>query len=156
MKSAEYYKQLIRTVPRKKYFVSLAEIHRSAGAYDEAILVLKEGLKYHPEYIVGRVLLAQTYYEMGHFIQANHESHKIVDADPYNLLALKIFIRSSFKLGQQKKAASAIHQLRLLSPDDEEAMGWMTYKDHKKEVIDTLNRILIKLKNPGERPCQPF
>lgn len=130
----ERYKLLIKNDPRKKYFVSLAEIYRSLGDYEEAILTLKEGLKYHPEYVVGRVLLAQTYYQMGYFVQANHESHKIVDSDPHNILALKIYTESSIKL--RERSGSEVGR--------------------KKEVIDMLNRLLIKITKRKGEFCQPF
>lgn len=129
----ECYKLLIKNFPKKKYFVSLAEIYRSLGDYEEAVLTLKEGLKYHPEYVVGRALLAQTYYQMGYFVQANHESHKIVESDPHNILALKIYTQSSLKLGQRVKV-----------------------KVDKKEVIDLLNRLLIKITRREGELCQPF
>lgn len=129
----ERYKLLIKNFPKKKYFVSLAEIYRSLGDYEEAVLTLKEGLKYHPEYVVGRALLAQTYYQMGYFVQANHESHKIVESDPHNILALKIYTQSSLKLGQRVKV-----------------------KVDKKEVIDLLNRLLIKITRREGELCQPF
>lgn len=136
----ECYKLLIKNFPKKKYFVSLAEIYRSLGDYEEAVLTLKEGLKYHPEYVVGRALLAQTYYQMGYFVQANHESHKIVESDPHNILALKIYTQSSLKLTRK--------------PDDAERSGSEVAR--KKEVIDLLNRLLIKITRREGELCQPF
>ncbi len=166
-----YYRLLFKNHPRKKYFVPLAEIYRSLECFDEAIQILKEGLKYHPEYIIARALLAQTYFQMGYFVQANHEAHKAIESDFQNILALKIYIRSCFKLDQFEASKYAIAQLFSILPDDDEAKEWkrgalnpqstffqmpigkiedfelkpLTPKNDKKEVIDALNRLLIKI-----------
>jgi tetratricopeptide (TPR) repeat protein len=175
----EYYRLLFKNHPRKKYFVPLAEIYRSLECFDEALEILKEGLKYHPEYIIARALLAQTYFQMGYFVQANHEAHKAIESDFENIAALKIYIRSCFKLGLctpmgkpvADKAKDAIVQLFSILPDDDEAKEWkkgtlnsqptllqmpigkiedfelksLTPKNDKKEAIDALNRLLIKI-----------
>lgn len=176
----EYYRLLFKNYPRKKYFVPLAETYRSLEYYDEAIEVLKEGLTTHPEYIIARALLAQTYFQMGYFVQSSQEAHKAIDADPQNVLALKIYIRSCIKLDQREKAKYAIVQLEALLPEDEEAKEWkegienpplislqapigkiedfslkrLTPKNDKKEVIDTLNRLLIKIDQKRGGLCQ--
>lgn len=177
-----YYRLLFKNHPRKKYFVPLAEIYRSLECFDEAIQVLKEGLKCHPEYIIARALLAQTYFQMGYFVQANHEAHKAIESDFQNILALKIYIRSCFKLAQIDAAKYAIAQLFSLLPDDDEAKEWKkgaanlpsTFfqmpigkiedfalklfhpKNDKREVIDTLNRLLIKIDQKRGELCQRF
>lgn len=161
-----YYRLLFKNHPRKKYFVPLAEIYRSLECFDEAIQVLKEGLKYHPEYIIARALLAQTYFQMGYFAQANHEAHKAIESDFQNILALKIYVQSCFKLGQGEKAKYAMDQLFSLPQStffqmpigkiEDFELKHFHPKNDKKEVIDALNRILIKIDQKRGALCQRF
>ncbi|MEK7790248.1 MAG: tetratricopeptide repeat protein [Deltaproteobacteria bacterium] len=152
-----HYRLLFKNHPRKKYFVPLAEIYRSLECFDEAIQVLKEGLKYHPEYIIARALLAQTYFQMGYFAQANHEARKAIESDLENILALKIYIQSCSKLGLTPQ--STFLQTPIGAIEDFELKP-LTPKNDKKEVIDALNRLLIKIdQNRGQKKgelCQPF
>jgi len=118
----EYYLKLHKKYPRKKYFVPLAETYRSLDYLDEASEVLKEGLKWHTGYYVARAMLADVYYQMGHFIQASLEADRVIDLDPQNLTALRTTVRVSVKTGETKKTSTSLAQLLKLYPGDKVAL----------------------------------
>lgn len=117
-----YYHQLQKKDPKKKYFVPLAEAYRSLEYFDEAVQTLQEGLKWHPGYYVGRALLAQTYYQMGLFLQASLEAERVICIDSNNLLGLRILTKAYLKLGEIKKIKEPLGQLLKLIPGDKEAL----------------------------------
>jgi len=86
----DYYLKMYKKYPLSKYFVPLADVYRSLDLLDEALNVLQEGLKWHPNYGVGRALLAQVYHQMGLFSEASFEAERVLQNDPKNILAKKI------------------------------------------------------------------
>ncbi|MBI3017370.1 MAG: tetratricopeptide repeat protein [Deltaproteobacteria bacterium] len=91
----DYYLKMHKKYPLSKYFVPLADVYRSLDLLDEALEILQEGLKWHPNYGVGRALLAQTYHQMGRFSEAAFEAERVLQNDPKNLLAKNIFLKLS-------------------------------------------------------------
>ncbi len=91
----DYYLKMHKKYPLSKYFVPLADIYRSLDLLDEALAVLQEGLKWHPNYGVGRTLLAQVYHHMGRFSEASFEAERVLQNDPKNLLAKSIISKFS-------------------------------------------------------------
>ena len=104
----DYYVRLHKKNPRLKYFVPLAEVYRSLDLLDEAAETLQEGLKWHPNYLIARALLSQTYYQMGKFLSAAIESKHVLDNDSHNLLALRISTLSNEKLGKTSQPQAPI------------------------------------------------
>src|SRR3989338_6292222 len=86
----DYYLKMYKKYPLSKYFVPLADVYRSLDLLDEALNVLQEGLKWHPNYGVGRALLAQVYHQMGLFSEAVFEAERVLQNDPKNILAKSI------------------------------------------------------------------
>ena len=79
------------------------------------------------------------------------------EIDLENILALKIYIQSCSKLGLTPQ--STFLQTPIGAIEDFELKP-LTPKNDKKEVIDALNRLLIKIdQNRGQKKgelCQPF
>lgn len=123
-----------RKYPRSKYFVPLAQTYIALELLEEASQVLQEGLKWHPSYFIGRALLAQTYYKMGHFIQSNLEAQKVVDSAPTNLLGLKIAILSHLKLHEYEKAKVFLEQLSRIAPDDPHVLSLSSELSQKEST----------------------
>ena len=102
----EYYLKMHKKYPKLRFFVPLADLYHRFGYSDEALQILKEGLKWHPNYFVARALLARILEETGHSVQAHLEAEKVVQGDSDNLLGLHIFIKTSEKLKKPQTTAS--------------------------------------------------
>jgi predicted Zn-dependent protease len=75
--------------PASIAFAQLAEEHRRAGDYDEAVRVCRTGLAQHPNYLSARVTLGRALLELQRFDEATTELDFVVRAAPDNLAAIR-------------------------------------------------------------------
>jgi len=75
--------------PGSRLFVPLAEEYVKAGMLEEAVQVLTDGLKKHPDFLVARVTLGKIYFQQGKFAEARRELEAVVTVSPDNLVALR-------------------------------------------------------------------
>ncbi len=146
----DHYLNLHKKYPKKRYFVAAAEIYRELEYFDEAVQILKEGLKLHPGFYIGRALLARVYYEMNHFLQATIEAERVVKIDPENLLAIRILMKSYMKLGETQKVREFLHHLLKISVDDPEARRMQGALQKPNKKIEILTKMLTKIQSKKE------
>src|SRR5688500_10748994 len=70
-------------------FAALAEEHRRAGRFDDAIVVCREGLERYPTYVSARVTLGRALLDMGDVETALGELTQAVEQAPDNLAAAR-------------------------------------------------------------------
>ena len=109
--------------PSSKLFVPLAEEYIKGGMFEEAITVLKDGLKHHPSYISARVALGKAYHKKGLVKESLEEFKKVVAVNPDNLLAHKKLVEIHKTLGNIEDAIKSCDTILLLNPKDEEIKG---------------------------------
>ncbi|MBI5180169.1 MAG: tetratricopeptide repeat protein [Nitrospirae bacterium] len=109
--------------PSSKLFVPLAEEYLKGGMFEEAITVLKDGLKHHPSYISARVALGKAYHKKGLIKESLEEFKKVVAVNPDNLLAHKRLVEIHKVLGNIEDAIKSCNTILLLNPKDEEIKG---------------------------------
>ena len=94
----EELRRRVERDPASIVFAQLAEEHRRAGDYEDAIRVCRRGLEYHPDYLSARVTLGRALLETGQIDDARRELEQVVLAAPDNLAA--------------RRALADIHQRR--------------------------------------------
>jgi tetratricopeptide (TPR) repeat protein len=85
----EELRRRIQKDPASIAFAQLAEEHRRAGQYDDAVKVCRAGLAQHPAYLSARITLGRALLEMGHFDEAAAEFEYVLKAAPDNLTATR-------------------------------------------------------------------
>jgi tetratricopeptide (TPR) repeat protein len=85
----EELRRRVQKDPASIAFAQLAEEHRRAGQYEEAIEVAKAGLQQHPAYLSARVTLGRALIEVGRLDEAADEFEYVVNAAPDNLTAVR-------------------------------------------------------------------
>ncbi|MBI3609521.1 MAG: tetratricopeptide repeat protein [Nitrospirae bacterium] len=117
--------------PKSRFFVPLAEEYLKAGLPDEAVIVLTDGLKIHPNLHAARTILGKVYLEKGEMARAKTEFEQVVKADPENLLAHRKLAKLYKDAGQADKARISCQAVLSLNPKDAEM----------RSIIEELNRI---------------
>jgi tetratricopeptide (TPR) repeat protein len=107
--------------PGSRLFVPLAEEYVKAEMLEEAVQVLIEGLKKHPDFFSAHVVLGQAYFEQRKFKEAKVELEQVLKANPDNLLALRKLSVIYRMEGERDKAKRCCEQLLAANPKDAEA-----------------------------------
>lgn len=85
----EELRRRVQKDPASIAFAQLAEEHRRAGDYDEAIRVSRTGLAQHPGYLSARVTLGRALLETGEYEDAQNELEQVLRTAPDNLAAIR-------------------------------------------------------------------
>jgi tetratricopeptide (TPR) repeat protein len=96
----EELRRRIQRDPASIAFAQLAEEHRRAGEFDEAVRVCRAGLAQHPAYLSARITLGRALLEMGRYDEAAAEFDYVLKAAPDNLTA----VRELADIEQRKRA----------------------------------------------------
>ncbi len=116
--------------PKSRLFVPLAEEYLKAGLQDEAVIVLTDGLKIHPNLHAAHTTLGRVYLEKGQIAEAKAEFEQVIKVDPENLLAHR-------KLAKLYKEAVQLDKARISC----QAVLSSSFKDAEmKLIIEELDR----------------
>ena len=85
----EELRRRIQKDPASIAFAQLAEEHRRAGQFDDAVRVCRDGLSQHPAYLSARITLGRALLEMGRYDEATSEFEYVLKAAPDNLTATR-------------------------------------------------------------------
>jgi len=114
---AKYYAQYKKN-SRSKVFAPLAESYRKLGMLDDAFKVLKNGLKYHPTYSLGYIVLAHCYFDQKKFELTYTTLKPILFQNADNISMQKIFAQTCLELGYLEEALETFKYLLFLNPKD--------------------------------------
>jgi len=85
----EELRRRIQKDPASIAFAQLAEEHRRAGQFEDAVRVCRDGLAQHPAYLSARITLGRALLEMGRYDEAVTEFEYVLKAAPDNLTATR-------------------------------------------------------------------
>jgi tetratricopeptide (TPR) repeat protein len=85
----EELRRRIQKDPASIAFAQLAEEHRRAGQFEEAVRVCRTGLAQHPAYLSARITLGRALLEMARYDEAATEFEYVLKAAPDNLTAVR-------------------------------------------------------------------
>ncbi len=114
------YKQQLDKNPRSAVFAPLAELYRKSGMIDEALRVLKNGIRHHPNYIVGYLTLAACYYDLGQYPMCYATLRPLVENQRDNIRLQSLFARACTELDHIEEALDAYKYLLFLNPRDKQ------------------------------------
>ena len=104
--------------PRSKVFAPLAESYRKLGMLDDAFKILKEGIRIHPTYALGYIVLANCYYDQEKYELTYNTLRPIVSQNADNISLQKIFAQSCIHIGNLEEALDTYKYLLFLNPQD--------------------------------------
>lgn len=104
--------------PKSRVFAPLAETYRKLGMYDEAFKILKKGIKIHPNYTLGYIVLANCYHDNDQNELAYNVLRPHVANNLENISLQKLFSKICENLGYLEEALQTYKYLLLLNPTD--------------------------------------
>jgi tetratricopeptide (TPR) repeat protein len=117
--SAQYFETKLSQNPQSLVFSRLADCYRKNGEIQQAIGVCMEGLKSHPDYVTGRVILGRCYLEQEKLKDAVAEFVKVVELDRRNQVAVKMIADIYSRQGMKEKAGDLYSFLLRMDPDNQ-------------------------------------
>lgn len=112
------YLEQYRRQPGSRVFAPLAEAYRKLGMTDEALKILKEGIKRHPGYVLGYLVLAQCYHDQKKNDAAYQTLLPLTPHHRDNPGLQKLFAQVCLELGNLEEALETFKYLLFLNPRD--------------------------------------
>lgn len=151
---AKYY-GMYKKNPRSKVFAPLAESFRKLGMLDDAFKILKEGIRNHPNYPLGIIVLAHCYYDQQKYELAYNALKPIVPKNADNISMQKIFGQCCLHLGHLEEALDTYKYLLFMSPKDKYFAEQVKKLEddlmvgHKRLNLDQLVRAPVDAQTPS-------
>jgi tetratricopeptide (TPR) repeat protein len=114
---AKYFSMYKRN-PRSRVFAPLAEAFRKMGMLEDAYKILKEGIRYHPNYTLGYIVLAHCYYDEQKYELTYNTLRPFINQNADNISLQKIFAQSCIHLGHLEEALDTFKYLLFMNPKD--------------------------------------
>ncbi len=118
--SIEKLQKKLSKEPNSLIFMQLAEEYRKEGQVNDALRVLHEGLKRHPNYWTARVSVGRIYYQGGDLVHALDELEIVIRAVPDNLLANRMVGDIYLRQNRPQEALKRYKMVQMLNPADQE------------------------------------
>jgi tetratricopeptide (TPR) repeat protein len=128
---AKYF-SMYKKNPRSRVFAPLAEAFRKLGMLEDAYKILKEGIRHHPNYTLGYIVLAHCYYDEEKYELTYNTLRPIINQNADNISLQKIFAQACIHLGYLEEALDTFKYLLFMNPKDK------FFADQVKRLEDDL------------------
>jgi len=115
------YKKALQENPGSRMFAALADAYRKAGDIEAAIETAEQGVKKHPKYLSGLVVLGQAYQEKQEFEKAVDLFRQVTRMNPENVPAQRALAQIYDRQGKHEEATRAYRVVTILDPTDSQA-----------------------------------
>ena len=122
---------------KSRVFAPLAETYRKIGKVEEALKILKDGIRFHPTYTLGYLVLAHCYFDKNQYEFAYNTLRPLVADNLDNVGLQKLFAETSEKLLYLEEALETYKYLLFLNPKDQSV----------SERVKTLEAAILKEKS---------
>jgi tetratricopeptide (TPR) repeat protein len=131
------YQKLYREDPNSRVFAPLAEAYRKYGMVEDAVEILKKGIKKHPNFTLGHLGLALCYFDQKKFEMTYEVLRPLIDSSRDNIRMQKLYADCCLELGKKQEALETYKYLLFMSPKDEDVA------DRIKELEDPLSKNVL-------------
>ncbi len=111
-----------RKDPTSKLFFPLAEEYAKIGLVDDAITLLRSGIKNHPDLLSARVALGKALLSKGREADARAEFEQVIAANPDNLMAHKRLAAIYLRVGDKPQALASCEAVLAIHSSDPEIL----------------------------------
>ncbi len=138
----EKYQKILSQDPQSKLFAPLADALRESGDLPQAERVALEGLRRHPEYVGGVVILGRILIDKKEFTQALPHLEKALQLSSENILAYQLMAEVQLQLKKPAQALKAHKMVLFFNPLNEksqravEKLEKLTAIDYDEDVFE--------------------
>lgn len=132
--------------PKSRAFAPLGETYRKMGKLDEAIAILEDGIKVHPNYALGHLTLGRCLSEKGDPKGAAAKFEDAIRFSPDSVLSYKLLAQEYKKLKDDDSVTKVYKRLLKIAPQDEETVKYLSAKG----LYESPKRKAQPLDRPGE------
>ncbi len=145
-----------RKDPSSRVFFRLAEEYRKSGAFEKAIDVCKDGIKFHPNYLPARVCLGRCRQAMGLLHQAEEDFHEVLRTAPDNPHALLGLSTICFESGRLEESLTYAETMAIHDPYDEALVNRILFIKEKIAERELEEPELVPVLEPVYDVDAPF
>ncbi|HBR50217.1 MAG TPA: hypothetical protein DEA71_09045 [Nitrospira sp.] len=148
--------------PGSKVFIPLAEEYGKAGRWEEAVVVLEDGLKTYPGFITAMVALGRAYEQVSQPVKAKAILEEAIKVSPDNLRAHRTLARLYATQGAKDAAIRSCNAILAVNSQDQEALALRTSLDNAvaREHVPAQNQPAVEFEKtekpqsdrPGAKP----
>ncbi len=106
--------------PASRVFVQLADEYLKYGLLKEALWILSEGIRNHPNYVAARMMRGKVHLQMRQTKEAKDDFEVVVREHPENILAHKKLALIYRELGRLGEAVRICNTILKIDPKDKE------------------------------------
>jgi len=112
--------------PDSMRFARLAEAYLATGRPDRAVELCEQGLRYHPKYATGKLVLAKALLAQREHTKALHTLKSLLDLDPRHPLGWRYYGDLQHTLGKTEAAELSYGQVLALDPLNEDVRAMLS------------------------------
>ncbi len=117
---------LLAAHPDSMRFARLADAYITIGRPDKAVELCERGLKHHPRYATGKLVLAKAFLAQREHTKALHTLKSLLDLDPRRPLGWKYYGDLQHTLGREEAAQMSYGELLALDPLNEDVRAMLS------------------------------
>ena len=111
----------------------LAEAYLQSDMFEEAIRVLRDGLKTHSSFVAARVMLGKAYIKTTHHLEAKEQFEQVIAIAPSNIPSLKGLAGIYQEENSPAEAKTTYQTILKIDPGDKEAIASLEALEGKSE-----------------------
>lgn len=119
------FEKILSEQPRSQVFAPLSELYCKIGLFDKAMALLKKGIRYNPNYVLGYIALANCYKSKGEQQLAYSTLLPLVSGHRDNIKLQLLFARIAKDTGNIEESLDTYKYLHFLKPGDSKIMGFI-------------------------------
>ncbi len=109
--------------PGSKVFIPLAEEYGKASRWEEAVIVLEDGLKTYPSFITAMVALGRAYEQVNQPVKAQAILEEAIKVSPDNIRAHRTLAKLYAAQGARDAAIRSCNAILTVNSQDQEALA---------------------------------
>jgi tetratricopeptide (TPR) repeat protein len=131
--------------PKSRVFAPLAEIYRKVGMTEKSMEILSQGLRYHPDYVMGYLGLAFCYFDVRQYNLTYTTLRPFIVENRDNIRMQKLFAETCISLDKQDEALETLKYLLFINPRDKEISNSVTNLEKKLESSAKIETYPLKI-----------